>query len=85
MRKILGNNNASAVPIILFVLAIVGCGALYTLFFIFVGYPYIDTLGLNDTTTTSLMMTLFYAIPMIILIVGVISLIKAGLKRGVYQ
>jgi len=83
MRKFSENQQASAVPLILFVITLVACGALYTLFFIEIGFPTFDEyLPANDTTTFIKM--LIYAIPLLITIVGAISLILSGLKREVY-
>ena len=80
MRSLQNNTDASAVPMILYVLTIVGCGGLYTLFFIEVFFPTVSVLIPASEPKTFIMMC-FYAIPLIILIVGVIAVIKAGLKR----
>ena len=83
MKKILYNQQASAVPLILFFLAIFTCGALYTLFFVEVGFPTFNSYIPASDSKTFIMMCL-YAIPLFILILGVICLIKSGLKREVY-
>lgn len=83
MRKILDNQEASAVPIILFVITIVGVGALYTLFFIEIGIPTFTSYIPASDSKTFIMMGI-YGMPLLILMVGVISLLKAGLKREVY-
>ena len=82
MRKLIENNKASAVPVMLFVMTIVVCGALYTLFFIEVGFPFLGGFIPASESKTFIMMML-YAIPLYVLIVGVICLLKAGLKRNV--
>lgn len=82
MRNLLENKNASAVPVILFIVTIIVCGALYTLFFYEIGIP---TLGgfIPASESKTFIMMLIYAIPLFILIVGVISLMKAGIKRSI--
>ena len=81
MRKLLKNSNASAIPIILYFLAIFVCGALYTLFFIEVGYPTFDSY-IPASDSKLLIMTGLYSIPLIVLVVGLVALIKAGLKKS---
>ena len=83
MRKIIHNNIASAVPLIMFFLAIFVCGAIYTLFFVEIGYPTFDSYVPASDTKTFIMMCL-YAIPLFVIVIGVICLIKSGLKRTVY-
>ena len=83
LKKFLKNNTGSAVPIILFFMAIFVCGALYTLFFVEIGFPTFDSYVPASDSKTFIMMGL-YAIPLFVLIVGVICLIKSGLKRTVY-
>lgn len=82
MRILHRDNQGSAVPIILFVLTIVGCGALYTLFFIEIGIPLFSGYVPASDSRTFIMMCI-YAVPLFVLVVGAISLIKAGLKQGV--
>lgn len=82
-KKLMKNNEASAIPLMLFIITIVCCGALYTLFFIEIAYPTLGTfVPAGDSKTFQMM--LFYAIPLFVLIVGVFALVKAGLKRTVY-
>lgn len=83
LRKIHADNIGSAVPLLLFLVTIVGVGALYTLFFLEVGLPtFEDYIPASDSKT--FIMMCIYAIPLFVLVVGVISLIRAGLKREVY-
>ena len=77
------NHEASAVPLILFFMAIFLCGALYTLFFVEIGFPEFNSYIPASDSKTFIMMCL-YAVPLFILILGVICLIKSGLKRTVY-
>ena len=81
MRKLIKNNQASAIPLILFVLTIVTCGALYTLFFVEVAYPSLLYLIPDSASKTFIMMGM-YAIPLIIILIGVFSLIKEGVKEN---
>ena len=83
MRKIIHNNIASAVPLIMFFLAIFVCGAIYTLFFVEIGYPTFDSYVPASDSKTFIMMCL-YAIPLFVIVIGTICLIKSGLKRTVY-
>jgi len=82
MRKLKSNNNGSAVPLILFILAIIGAGALYTLLIIEVGQPAVDSYIPSGDVKTFVMM-IIYGIPVFILVVGVIALIKSGIKQEV--
>jgi len=84
MVKLLNNNIGSAVPVILYVLGIIGAGALYTLLIIEIGQPTFDSyIPAGDVKIFVMMM--IYGIPLFILVVGVIALIRSGLKREVYQ
>ena len=82
MRSLLKDNYASAVPLILFVVTVFGLGALYSLLFIEVGYPIFQPMIPASDSKVFIMMCM-YAIPLFILIVSVIALMKAGLKRTV--
>ena len=80
MRSIIENNNASAVPVMLYVMTLIVCGALYSLLFYEIGIPTLS--GFIPASDSKLfIMMLIYAIPLFILIVGTVSLLKAGLKR----
>lgn len=83
MKKLLDNNYASAVPLILFVVTIFACGALYTFFFIELGFPQFDSWIPASDGKTFIMMCI-YAIPLFVLVVGSVSLLQAGIKREVY-
>lgn len=82
-KKILHDTDANAVPLILFILTIVLCGGLYSIFFIEVIYPNLLSLVPASDTKTLISM-FFYAIPLFVLVVGVISLLKAGMKQTFY-
>ena len=82
MRSIIENNTASAVPVILFVMTLIVCGALYSLFFYEIGIPMLGGLIPASDSKTFIMM-LIYAIPLFVLIIGTISLMKTGLKRNI--
>ena len=82
MKKFLNNDQGNAVPILLFLATIISVGALYTLFFIYIFFPGISPLVPASDSKTLIMMFL-YAIPLVVMVVGVISLIMAGLKRDV--
>ena len=80
MRKLKHNNFCSAVPLILFILTILVCGALYTLFMVEVAYPSLLWMIPNSDSKTFIMMGM-YAIPLFILLIGVFALIKSGAKE----
>jgi uncharacterized BrkB/YihY/UPF0761 family membrane protein len=83
LRSLKIDNNASAIPIIYFILTIVVCGALFSFFFIEIGFTtFLGYIPESDSKTFLLMM--LRGIPLIILFVGVICLIREGLKREVY-
>lgn len=82
MRK-LTNNNYGVTNLLLFIITIFGCGALYTLFFLEIALPSFESMIPASDSKTFIMMGI-YGLPLIILIVGVFSLIRSGLKRGVY-
>ena len=80
MRKLTSNNHASIVPVILFVITIFGSGALYSLFFLEVAQPTFDSYIPAGDSKTFIMMGI-YALPLIVLIVGIFSLFVTGLKK----
>jgi len=82
MRNIIKNKKASFVPIIYFILTIVVCGALFTLFFIEVGFPNFLSFIPDSDSKTFIMMGI-RGLLLIILFVGVICLIREGIKREV--
>lgn len=83
LRNFGKNNYASAVPLILFIVTIIGVGALYTLLFLQIAQPSFEKYIPASDSKTFIMMIL-YAVPGIILITGVISLLLSGLKREAY-
>ena len=84
VKKFIQNDEANAVPLILFVVTIVCIGALYSFFFLEVGYPLLAPLVPASDYKTFIMMCM-YAIPMFVLIVGVVALIVEGVKRKGYE
>lgn len=82
MKSLIKNNNASAIPIILFVLTVVGCGALYSLLFLEIGFGLLDLIPVANSDSKTFIMMCLYAVPLFVIVVGVAALIKAGLKRG---
>ena len=81
-RKLLTNKYGSAVPIILFLLAIMACGGLHTLFMLEIAFPLFEGYIPASDSKTFIMMCM-YAIPLFVIVIGVISLVKSGLKRMV--
>ena len=82
MKSIIRNNQASAVPLLLFVITIFSLGALYTLFFIQIAIPELSHL-IPDSDAKTFIMMMIYGIPIMILLIGGVSLIKEGLRRDV--
>lgn len=82
MKNIIKDNHASIIPPFLFLISIIGGGALYTLFFIEIGIPILNTwfpVPASDSKTFIFM--IIYAIPVIITLVGLFALFLSGLKR----
>jgi len=80
MRSILKDNSASAIPLILLLLTIFACGALYSLFFIEIAIPTFDSyIPASDAKTLTMMG--IYAIPLIILVVGIVASFQAALRK----
>ena len=80
MRDIIHNNYASPVPLILFFVTIITCGAFYTLLFIKVGYPTF-TSYIPDGDVKTVIMMFMYSIPLFLIIVGILSTFKDALKQ----
>ena len=85
MQSLTNNNYGSAIPVILFVLTIFSLGALYHFLFIEIALPTLSYLIPTSDAKDFIIMGI-YAIPAIILLIGVAWLIKTGIKReGVYM
>ena len=81
MREFIKNNYGSPVPLILFIMTIISCGALYTLFFVEVAYPSLLHFVPESDSKTFIMMGM-YAIPLFVILIGVFALIKEGIKES---
>jgi len=79
MRKLISNTDALS-NILIYILTIFSCGALYSLLFIDFGFPEMSS-WIPETPTKILMMTLFRAIPGIIMLVCMFGLIREGIKK----
>ena len=75
------NDNASAIPLFLFIVTIVVAGALFSLFFIEVGFPLLDLIPIPESPSKIFILAAMRGIPLIVVIVGCVSLILAGLKN----
>jgi len=76
------DNKASFIPIVYFMLTIIVCGALFTLFFIEIGFPtFLDFIPNSDSKTFILMG--IRGLLLIILFTGIICLIREGIKMEV--
>jgi len=80
MRKLLRNDDASAIPLILFIFGLIGAGGFYTFFFIVVGPSFHGLIP--DGMMKTLILGIIYFVPAIILIVGGIALILSGMKNN---
>ena len=81
LRKL--DDDGSVVPVVLFILSIFGCGALYTLFFLEVGLPTFSG-WIPDSDAKTFILMLVYAIPLAIVVIGVLALLISGLKSRVF-
>jgi len=82
MKSLKKDNNAYAVPLILFVLSLFALGALYTLFFTQIALPELSYM-IPDSDAKTFILMMIYGIPGMIILVGGIALIKEGLRRDV--
>ena len=82
IKKIIKNNYASVNPILLFILTLFVCGFLYSLLFILIGLPLFKSYIPDSDSKTVILMGI-YALPLIILLVGVICVFKEGLKKHI--
>ena len=80
MKSIISDDKASAVPVLLFGMTIIVCGALYSLFFIEIAIPSLSGFIPASDSKTFIMMFI-YAIPLTVLLIGVLALLKSGIKR----
>lgn len=80
MRKLRSNNTGSIIPVLWFIVTLFAVGLLYTLFFIEIGIPTFDSWIPASDSKTFIMM-LFFAMPLMIVLIGGFALLKAGLKR----
>jgi len=81
MRNIWNNNEASAIPIILFVGGLLVSGLMYTVFFIMVA-PSLFIFIPDSVYKTIIIYGFIWFLPMIILIVGVIALLISAQKKN---
>jgi hypothetical protein len=79
IRK-LKNNDSGIVNLLLFLLTIFGTGALYSLFFLEIALTLFSSYIPDSDAKTFIFMGI-YGVPLIILIVGVFSLVRSGLKN----
>jgi hypothetical protein len=83
MKDLINNNYGSVNPLALFFVTIFGAGALYTLFFIEIAFPALMWMLPNDAGRVYIMMVI-YAVPAIIVFIGILVLFLNGLKRTIY-
>jgi hypothetical protein len=70
------------VPLLTFILAILVCGAFYSLLFIEVAIPKLLSFIPASDSKTLIMMGI-YGLPLLIAVIGVFCLLKAGQKRTI--
>jgi hypothetical protein len=68
------------VPLLTFILTILVCGALYSLLFIEVAIPKLLSFIPASDSKVLIMMGI-YGLPLLIAVIGVLCLLKAGQKR----
>jgi len=79
MRSLKNNTEASAIPLILFVLGLFATGAVYTFCFIYIAPCFYDLVP-NGMFKT-LILGIIYFVPLVVLLVGVLSLLLSGIKK----
>lgn len=79
LRSFIDNEEADAIPLILYVMGVIVGGALYTLFFIYIAPSFYGLIPASVYRV--LFLGILYFIPLLILFIGILSMIKAGLKR----
>ncbi len=80
MRKIINNNEASAIPVILFVLGLLVAGLMYTVFFIMFA-PTLYVLIPDSVFKTIIIWGFIYFLPVVIIFVGAITLMISAQKK----
>jgi len=81
MKKI--DDNASIIPVMFFIITIIVVGALFSMFFIEIGFPLVDNqIPIADSPYKTFITYVIRAIPLFVVVVGSISLFIVGLKRG---
>lgn len=82
VKKILKDNIGSVVPPILFIICIIGGGGLYTLLFIEIGIPFMNSwFPVPASDSKTFIMMIIWALPIIITITALFALYLSGLKR----
>lgn len=76
------NYGSGAVPPILFIFGLVVAGGLYSICFLTI-LPALYGLVPDTIFKTFIIYGIFYFAPMIILIIGIIALIQAGMKQDI--
>jgi len=86
MRSLLADENAGAVNLILFFVTIFSCGGLFMFLIIEVGLPTFGVYIPDDDVGVFIRMCI-YSIPILIAVVGTISLLISGIRErgGYYQ
>ena len=82
LKNLRDNNDASAIPIIYFILTIVVCGALFSLLFLEVAFPTFTSMIPDSDSKTFIFMGI-RGMLVIVLFVGIVCLIREGIKREV--
>ncbi len=79
-RSLKNNDDASAIPLILFILGLFGSGAVYSFCFIVIAPSLYDLIP--DSMFKTLILGIIYFVPLVILIVGVLALLLSGMKKS---
>lgn len=84
MRSLWNNTEGDVIPLLLYFLTIIGVGGLYSLLFLEIGYPAFLSYIPESDAKVVIMMCL-YAIPLFVILVGLLSMLKTGLKHSFYK
>lgn len=82
LRSLKDNDSGNVIPLVMFILVIFCCGALYSLFFLEVAFPLLGSYIPSGDAKTFVMMAM-YAIPLFVLLVSLFALLLSGLKKQI--
>lgn len=82
VKKLRTDNTGAALVVLMFILTIFVCGALYTLLFIEVAIPRLSPL-IPDSDSKILLMMCIYAIPIAVILVSGLAAFKETIRKRI--